>query len=555
LQELFNNNMSTIDHSMETNHIPLPTADEIAAALQSLPDVFFHRIASRIIEVGMDGRQLMGLVYSVNPPETSARKKKEGDVNRSIDDEVKKSSSCSKQSVEEGQERSRMAAGAHENPSKKQKVQTSREISIPSAIQASYELPTPEKIATVLLLGSSEYFQQLALHVLEMGIDGKRLKEFIFSFLPPLPMNLIREHILPLLDRVSWNRYCSTSKEIHDASRKATPPWPYTSLQADSPLRSLAFSPDGRLLACGCDGGIIRSWDRVHGTCNQLEGHTTDDINCLSFSPDGKTLASGGADSTIRLWTLADNTCRILEGHTRHVLSVAFAPNGLLLASGSYDGSIRLWDVIDGSCTKVLRDVRLDCVWSVAFSPDGATLASGGEDVDEDEDFYVDEGCVILLWDLSDEDTGSTLLFRAQRSNLMIWSLVYSPDGQYLAAGSDLNVQLWNVATRSLQTVFEGHSGCIRSVCFSPNGKILASASNDCSVRLWDVQAMDGGCLVNLSEHHDTLAMSVSFSPCGRTLVSGSADGTARLWNPFEESKRDKNVDWEKIYSLWNYSA
>jgi WD40 repeat protein len=240
------------------------------------------------------------------------------------------------------------------------------------------------------------------------------------------------------------------------------------------------------------------------------------------------------------------------------VLSVAFSPNGQTLASGSYDGSIRIWHVIDGSCTKVLRDERMHLVCSVTFSNDGATLASGGCRLMQDEDGEESEFGVILLWDLSDEDTGSTLLFQSQESESMIESISYSPDGKYLAAvGEDRNVRLWSVADRSLQSVFKGHTGCICSVCFSPNGKILASTGGDLSIRLWDVQAKDGGCLINLSTHHSGTVTTAAFSPCGRTLASGgfSDDGTVRLWNPFQDSKLDKDVDWERIIQLWNDSS
>jgi WD40 repeat protein len=395
-------------------------------------------------------------------------------------------------------------------------------------------------------------------------------------------MYVIREHILPLLDRVSWNRYCSTSKEVHDASRGVAPYcasrgvapyWPYKRLQADSAALSLVFSPDGGLLACACYDGIILIWDRLNGRCTRLEGHT-DCSWTLSFSPDAKMLASAGADRTIRCWRLADNICTmILEGHTGNVNSVVFAPNGLFLASGSDDGSIRIWDINDGSCTEIMEDERMDCVKSVVFSPDGATLASAGslligEDDDEEDDGELQAGvAVILLWDFSDENTASTgtLLLQSQESNSRIMSMVYSPDGQYLASGGyDSFVRLFDVADRSLQTVFEGHVGYIWSVCFSPNGKILASASKDGCIRLWDVVVDDGSCLSNLSGHHNArfaaMMTTVAFSPDGWTLASGSYDvsggdeatGTVCLWNPFEESKRDNNMDWEEVILLWN---
>jgi WD40 repeat protein len=566
-------NMETI-HENERMNYSGPTAHEISTALQSLPGLFFHRIASRIMQVGIDGNQLMDLIYSVQPAESSTAHLNELKETK-LEEEVKTSKSCFKREIDQHFDEDResvMVAGAmviHANQSKKQKIDTSTELCIPSTTptQASTNLPTPEEIAAVLQLGPSEYFQQLASQILEMGIDGKQLKKFVYSVVPHVPVNVILRQMLPLLDRVTWNRVCSMYKEIHVASRNVTPPWPYKSLEMGSAVRSLVFSPDGGLLACGCDNGLIRMWDRINGPCTQLEQGPNVYFRSLDFSPDGKMLATAACDdSTIRLWTLADKSLRTLEGHTEDVNSVVFAPNGLCLASGSDDGSIRIWDAIDGSCTKVLHDERMTCVWSVAFSPDGATLASGGNRVienNEDEDEEPDVIEVTLLWDLLDEHTGSSLLFHsqqesAQESNSAIVSIAYSPDGQYLATGSvNSKLRLWNVATRSLHTVFEGQTGYIRSVCFSPNGKILAFVSND-GVILCGVDAGDCRCLANLSGRHNLAVAVVAvvvFSPCGGTLASGSYDGTVRLWNPFEESNRDNNVDWDRVLCLWNETS
>jgi WD40 repeat protein len=534
----------------------LPTADEIATALQSLPDVFFHRIASRIMQVGIDGTQLMNLVYSVQSAESSTTQLDELKEKKMVSDEdVKENSSWSKREIDQHLDEDReslMVAGAmviHANQSKKQKIDTSTDLFIPSKTtkQETSNLPTPEELASVLQLGTGKYFQQLAFRILEMGIDGKQLRKFVFSVVPHIPVNVVLRQMLPLFDRVSWNRVCSMNKEIHDASQSVTPPWPYKSLRAGSPVWSTAFSPDGGSLACGCSDGVIRIWDRINGRGHQLEGHNTRYIRCLSFSPNGELLASGGDDGTIRLWKLADNSSIILDGHITYVSSVAFAPNGLSLASGSLHGEIRVWNVADGICTKVLRDERMGCVLSVTFSPDGTTLALAGRK--EDEAFIG----FIFLWDLLEENTGSTLLFQSLEDD-MITSLAYSPDGQYLASGGfDSFVRLFDVADRSLHTVFEGHSDRIQSVCFSPNGKILASASNDGSIRLWDVDAEDGSCLVNLSGHHTHHDVtSVEFSSDGRTLASGSLDRTVRLWNPFDDSTRDRNTGWERVFCLWN---
>ncbi len=237
-------------------------------------------------------------------------------------------------------------------------------------------------------------------------------------------------------------------------------------------IPSLAFSPDGMILAAGTAEGTIRFWRALDGlpliTC---EGHT-DWINSIAFSPSGQLLVSGSDDRSIRLWDVSTGRClKILRGDTQRVRSVAFSPDGQLLVSGSDDQSIRLWEVGTGQCLKVLMG-HTNRVQSVAFSPDGQLLVSGSDDQS------------IRLWDVS---TGRCLkILRGDTQRVR--SVAFSPDGQLLVSGSDdQSIRLWEVSTGQCLKVLMGHTNRVRSVAFSPDGQLLVSGSDDQSIRLWEV--------------------------------------------------------------------
>jgi WD40 repeat protein len=277
-------------------------------------------------------------------------------------------------------------------------------------------------------------------------------------------------------------------------------------------VESVAFSPDGKILASGSRDDTIKLWDVATGReIRTLQGHTGD-VNSVAFSPDGKVLASGSWDKTIKLWDVATGTLlRTLKGHTDYVRSVAFSPDGKVLASGSFDNTIKLWDVATGREIRTLSGHTLD-VASVAFSPDGRILASGSVDT------------TIKLWDVA---TGA--LLRTLRGHTgIVHSVAFSPDGKVLASGSWEEVKLWHMATGSVLRTLSGYTGWVRSVAFSPNGKVLASGSEDKTIKLWDVAT---GTLLGTLKGHTGWVESVAFSPDGKILASGSWDGTILLWD------------------------
>ncbi|MUG96064.1 hypothetical protein F7734_28460 [Scytonema sp. UIC 10036] len=278
-------------------------------------------------------------------------------------------------------------------------------------------------------------------------------------------------------------------------------------------IHSVAFSPDGKLLATGDTNNEIRLYQVADGkqllTC---KGHTGW-VWPVTFSPDGHVLASGSDDQTLKLWDTSTGHClATLQGHSGGTWSAAFSPNGHMLASSSEDTTVKLWDIRDGKCIKTLQG-HGSRVWSVAFSPDGTTLATGNDDY------------TVRLWDIRDGKCIKILQEHTHR----IQSVAFSPDGYILVSGChDQTVRLWDVGTGQCLHTLQGHTDLINSVAFSLDGRQLASGSDDQTVRLWDVRT--GKCLKTL-KGHSTRVWSVAFSPNGTTLASGSDDQTVRLWD------------------------
>jgi dipeptidyl aminopeptidase/acylaminoacyl peptidase len=285
-----------------------------------------------------------------------------------------------------------------------------------------------------------------------------------------------------------------------------------------SPVRCVAFSPDGKTLAAGCFQEI-KLWDVPSRTLKAtLKGHTVE-VHSVAFSPDGKTLASGSGSSekvgVVKLWDVdAGMEQANLTGHTESVAAVAFSPDGKTLVSAGYDKTIKLWNVQTREEKATFRGHKKP-VHSVAFSPDGRILAAGGGRVGEPGE--------IKLWDLNTDKEQANLTGHT----LYVKFVAFSPDGKTLAsAGDDQTIKWWDVQTGKEQASFSVNTP-FRLEAFSPDLKTLAATGHYHTILLWDLQTKKVRATL---KGHRVGVHTVAFSQDGKIVASGSDDGTVMLW-------------------------
>lgn len=297
-------------------------------------------------------------------------------------------------------------------------------------------------------------------------------------------------------------------------------------------VSSVAFSPDGRLLALGDFNGTTYLWDvTTRKMAPALANPNGQAIFDVAFGPGGNILAAATQNRTyddgdVYLWNIATHAIIATLHDPRPVAApdaVAFSPDDGILAVGYKNGRTDLWDLATGKIVHPLRDPNGQAIRTIAFNPSGSILAVASGHVDTT--YLWDTGTLRLIRTISDPSGGG------------INGLAFAPDGSTLAAAdTDGNTYLWNVAKRTPATTFHNPNGHeATSVAFSPDGRTVAvTTSYDKTIGyiyLWNVTTRPRKPIATLRDPGSTGTVADAFSPYGNILAVSDANSNTYLRN------------------------
>ena len=274
-------------------------------------------------------------------------------------------------------------------------------------------------------------------------------------------------------------------------------------------VKSIGFSSNGSLLvSVSKEKMVVLNHSNRNIVCN-FPAQEQSEINCAIFGRDDKQIISGGDDKRITFsdCTLAKSR-KIYEGPWHLITSVAISPDASCLVSGGSDSSVKLWNTSTGKLLKVLLEHK-DVVTSVAFSPNGLQILSGS----------MDKSCI--LWT---KNSGN--IIETFKTDDEVKYLAFSIDGSKFICASGKNLKLLSISNKKQYKTFEGHTGIVTAVVFSPNGNSILSSDLEKMIILWDLNGD-----ITKTFKGSTLINTIAFSPDGSKFISAGQDYFIKVWN------------------------
>jgi WD40 repeat protein len=300
----------------------------------------------------------------------------------------------------------------------------------------------------------------------------------------------------------------------------------------DAPVRRLAFSRDGALLAVTVEGPVVRVLDAADG--EEVFSARTPGISHdgLAFAGDGKTLAVGGSNGTARIFTIGarggDARPVLYTGADWSVGSLAFSPDDRLLVTTGDDEGVRVWRVGAGGSPAPELGGHSHILERSALARGETRFATAHRDGE------------VGLWDLASGLQTAALRGHTHVATDVAWSL---DDRRVLSSSLDGTIRIWDAESGRAERILYDHGGPVHALAVSPTGELLASAGADGGVRLW---ALPRGDQVRVLPTDGEAARALAFAPDGRWLAAAGEGGVIRVFDlpsgaprrPFEQGAR-----------------